>query len=48
MKYVIMADGKGGRWNNFMGHSKQEIRVFGEPMSSAVKRSISSTLFFGS
>ena len=32
MKYVIMADGKGGRWNNFMGHSKQEIRVFGETL----------------
>ena len=32
MRYVIMADGKGSRWNNFMGHSKQEIRVLGETL----------------
>lgn len=32
MKYVIMADGKGSRWNNFMGHSKHCIRVDGETL----------------
>ena len=32
MKYVIMADGKGSRWNNFMGHSKHRIRIEGETL----------------
>lgn len=32
MKYVIMADGRGSRWNNFMGHSKHEIRIGGETL----------------
>lgn len=32
MKYIIMADGKGSRWNNFMGHSKHDIRVEGETL----------------
>lgn len=32
MRYVIMADGKGSRWNNFMGHSKHGIRVGGETL----------------
>lgn len=32
MRYVIMADGKGSRWNNFMGHSKHDIRVCGETL----------------
>lgn len=32
MKYVIMADGKGSRWDNFMGHSKHDIRIGGETL----------------
>ena len=32
MKYIIMADGHGSRWNNFMGHSKHEICVNGETL----------------
>lgn len=32
MRYVIMADGKGSRWNNFLGHDKQEIRIDGETL----------------
>ncbi len=32
MKYVIMADGKGSRWNNFMGHGKHEISIGGETL----------------
>lgn len=32
MRYVIMADGKGSRWNNFMGHGKHEISIGGETL----------------
>ncbi len=32
MRYVIMADGSGSRWNNFMGHKKQEISFSGETL----------------
>lgn len=32
MKYVIMADGKGSRWNNYMGHSKHDIVINGETL----------------
>ena len=32
MRYVIMADGKGSRWNNFMGHKKHDISVSGETL----------------
>ena len=32
MKYVIMADGRGSRWNNFMGHSKHDIRIGSETL----------------
>ena len=32
MRYVIMADGKGSRWNNFMGHKKHEISIQGETL----------------
>ena len=29
MRYVIMADGRGSRWDNFMGHTKQHISFAG-------------------
>ncbi len=32
MKYVIMADGKGSRWNNFLGCDKHEIRIGAETL----------------
>ncbi len=32
MKYIIMADGKGSRWNHYMGHEKHEIRIGGETL----------------
>ena len=32
MKYVIMADGKGSRWNNYMGHGKHDITIDGETL----------------
>ncbi len=32
MRYVIMADGRGSRWNNFMGHKKQDICFSGETL----------------
>lgn len=32
MKYVIMADGKGSRWNHYMGHEKHEISIGGETL----------------
>lgn len=32
MRYVIMADGKGSRWNDFMGHKKHDISVSGETL----------------
>ena len=32
MKYVIMADGKGSRWNNYMGLTKHNIRIGGETL----------------
>ena len=32
MRYVIMADGKGSRWNNYMGLDKHEIRIGGETL----------------
>ena len=32
MRYVIMADGKGSRWNNYMGHGKHDIRIGGETL----------------
>lgn len=32
MKYIIMADGQGSRWNNFMGRSKHEICINGETL----------------
>ena len=32
MKYVIMADGKGSRWNNYMGHTKHDIRIGSETL----------------
>ena len=27
-----MADGKGSRWNNFLGHDKHDIRIGGETL----------------
>lgn len=32
MRYVIMADGKGSRWNNYMGHGKHDIRIGDETL----------------
>ncbi len=32
MRYVIMADGKGSRWNDFMGHKKHDISISGETL----------------
>lgn len=32
MKYVIMADGRGSRWHNFMGHGKHGILIGGETL----------------
>ena len=32
MRYVIMADGKGSRWNDFMGHKKHNISISGETL----------------
>lgn len=32
MRYVIMADGRGSRWNDFMGRKKHDIRVSGETL----------------
>lgn len=37
MKYVIMADGKGSRWNRYLGHSKHEIEIGGETL---IERSV--------
>ncbi len=38
MKYVIMADGKGSRWNNYMGHGKHEICFEGETLLERTAR----------
>ena len=43
MKYVIMADGKGSRWNNYMGLTKHNIRI-GERTAEAIKGSIGAAL----
>lgn len=40
MKYVIMADGKGSRWNRYLGHSKHEITVDGETLIERTVRLI--------
>lgn len=32
MKFVIMADGKGTRWNNYMGVPKHLVMIDGEPI----------------
>ena len=32
MRYVIMADGRGSRWNNFMGRKKHDISIGGETL----------------
>ena len=32
MRYVIMADGKGSRWNDFMWHKKHDISISGETL----------------
>lgn len=41
MKYVIMANGKGTRWNNFGGIPKHLIEIEGEPLLSRISRQIS-------
>ena len=30
MQYIILSDGKGSRWNNYMGITKQEAIIDGE------------------
>jgi len=32
MRFVIMADGKGCRWNHYLGHDKHEICIGGETL----------------
>lgn len=41
MKYIIMSDGKGTRWNNYLGITKQEIIVKGERLIDRTTRMIS-------
>lgn len=38
MKYVIMADGKGSRWNNYLGHGKHGIVIDGETLLARTAR----------
>jgi len=40
MKYIIMANGKGTRWNNYMGISKQEVIINGERLLDRIVRQI--------
>lgn len=40
MDYIIMADGKGSRWNGYLGHSKHEICVGGETLIERTVRLI--------
>ena len=34
MRFVIMADGKGSRWNNYMGIPKHLIEIDGESLQA--------------
>lgn len=40
MKYIIMADGKGSRWNHYMGREKHEICIGGETLLQRTVRLI--------
>ena len=40
MQYVIMSDGKGTRWNNYMNISKQEIVINGENLLQRIVHQI--------
>ena len=42
MQYVIMSDGKGTRWNNYMNITKQEIVIDGENLLERIARQIKS------
>ena len=38
MRFVIMADGQGTRWNNYMGIPKHLIEIDGEPIIARTVR----------
>lgn len=38
MKYIIMADGKGSRWKNYMGLDKHDISIGGETLMERTVR----------
>ena len=40
MQYVILSNGKGTRWNNYMGITKQEIVINGENLLQRIVRQI--------
>ena len=40
MRYIIMADGKGSRWNHYMGREKHEISIDGETLLQRTVRLI--------
>lgn len=40
MKYIIMCDGKGKRWNNYKGIPKHFIKVHGEPLIKRIVRQL--------
>lgn len=40
MKYIIMCDGKGKRWNNYKGIPKHFIQVHGEPLIKRIVRQL--------
>lgn len=42
MQYVIMSDGKGARWNNYLNITKQEIIIDGENLLERMVRQIKS------
>ena len=42
MQYVIMSDGKGTRWNNYLNITKQEIVIDGENLLERIVRQINS------
>ncbi len=40
MKYIIMADGKGSRWDNYLGTPKHLVEVHGESLLSRIVRQL--------
>lgn len=40
MNYIIMSDGKGTRWNNYLGITKQEVFINGERLIDRTSRLI--------